>query len=109
MNKKFVSILSFVLAIMLLSPLSFAKTSKNTPTETSTQATQTASSSSTQININTADAATLETLKGIGPQKAQAIIDYRQKQPFKSVDDLLEVHGISDNLLSKIRDQLTVS
>ena len=46
-----------------------------------------------QININTATKDQLESLKGIGPGKAQAIIDYRTKNgPFKTVDDLEKVN-----------------
>ena len=48
------------------------------------------------VNINTADAKTLaKELDGIGPAKAQAIVDYRQKNgSFKTADDLLKVEGI---------------
>ncbi|MGY0506039.1 ComEA family DNA-binding protein [Luteimonas sp. e5] len=48
------------------------------------------------VNINTADAATLSrTLNGVGPAKAQAIIDYREANgPFKSAEQLAMVKGI---------------
>ena len=63
-----------------------------------------------QVNINEADADTLvRELKGIGPAKAQAIVDYRTEQgAFVSVDELLEVKGIGVTTLDRIRDQLTV-
>jgi competence protein ComEA len=62
-----------------------------------------------KININTADEATLMTLKNIGKSKASAIIDYRQKNgPFKSVDDLTKVKGIGDKTLAQLKDQLTI-
>lgn len=62
-----------------------------------------------KININTADEATLTSLKGVGPAKAKAIIDYRQKNgPFKTVDDLVKVKGIGDKTVSRLRDQLSV-
>ncbi len=61
------------------------------------------------VNINTASATELATAKGIGEAKAKAIIDYRDKNgPFKSVDDLRHVKGIGDQLLEKLRSQVTV-
>lgn len=62
-----------------------------------------------KININTASLAELVTLPGIGPVKAQAIIDYRnQNGPFRAVDDLLKVSGIGPKTLETIRDKITV-
>lgn len=61
------------------------------------------------ININTATAAELETLSGIGEVIAQAIIDYRTENgQFASVDALLDVSGIGDATLEEIRDAVTV-
>ncbi len=62
-----------------------------------------------KININSATAAELDSLSGIGPTKAQAIIDYRnQNGPFRTIDDLLNVPGIGPKTLETIRDQITV-
>lgn len=65
---------------------------------------------SAKVNINAADAETLvRELKGIGPAKAQAIVDYRTEQgAFVAVDELLEVKGIGVATLEKIRHQLSV-
>lgn len=61
------------------------------------------------VNLNTADLATLDTLPGIGPTTAQAIIDHRTQQgPFTSVDQLLDVRGIGDAKLADLRDRVTV-
>lgn len=62
-----------------------------------------------KININTADTTELQKLSGIGPGKAKSIIDYRNKNgPFRSVDDLLNVSGIGEKTLEKIRDEIVV-
>ncbi|MFN3821269.1 MAG: ComEA family DNA-binding protein, partial [bacterium] len=62
------------------------------------------------INVNDADRSQLETLPGIGPVKAQAIIDYRQRYgPFRSVDELIKVKGIGPKTLEKIRPFVTIS
>ncbi len=64
----------------------------------------------TLININTASAAELSQLSGIGDAKARDIVAYREKSgPFKSVDDLRQVNGIGEKLLGKVRSQVTVS
>lgn len=73
-----------------------------------------AASAATQaslININTADAATLDReLNGVGAVKARAIVEYRDANgPFASVDELLEVKGIGAATLEKNRDKLSVN
>ena len=62
------------------------------------------------VNINTADQSELETLPGIGPSKAVAIIQYRTEHgAFKSVDELDNVSGIGPSTLASIRDLVTVA
>src|SRR3982751_3660599 len=60
------------------------------------------------VNINTADATALaKALNGIGPAKAKAIVSYREKNgPFKTVDQLAMVDGISQKLIDKNRPDL---
>lgn len=61
------------------------------------------------VDLNTATKEQLDGVKGIGPAKAQAIIDYRKKNgPFGSVDDLKNVKGFGDKSVAKMRSELTV-
>lgn len=61
------------------------------------------------VDINSADAKTLESLNGVGPAKAEAIVEYRAKNgPFKSVDELEKVSGIGKATIDKNRDNLVV-
>jgi len=63
------------------------------------------------ININTADSdALVEDLVGVGPQKAMAIVRYRQQNgPFKQVDDLAFVDGIGTKTVEQNRSRMTVA
>jgi comEA protein len=62
-----------------------------------------------KININMASAYDLVGIKGIGEKKAQAIITYRKAHgPFKSLDELKNVHGISERLFKRIEPDLVV-
>ncbi len=81
--------------------------------ETGTSALVNASTSGTtsptHININTADAATLATLSGIGRVLAQRIIDYRTTHgPFAAIGDLRNVTGIHAGLFDKIKGSIQV-
>ena len=61
------------------------------------------------VNINTANQAELETLQGIGPAKAKAIVDYRKKNgSFKSPGDLEKVNGIGPATMKQLRKDITV-
>ena len=62
------------------------------------------------VNINTASQAELESIKGIGPAKSKAIIDYRTKNgAFKTVDDLDNVKGFGKKSIDKMRSEISVS
>lgn len=65
---------------------------------------------SAALNLNTASKEELVALSGIGPAKAQAIIDYRvQHGGFKTVDELKDVKGIGARRFEKLKSELTVS
>ncbi|EPZ44322.1 ComEA family DNA-binding protein [Alicyclobacillus acidoterrestris] len=66
-------------------------------------------SSGQRIDLNTADAATLESLPGVGPKRAAAIVSYRSAHGlFHSVDDLLNVKGIGSKTLAEWAPSLYV-
>jgi competence protein ComEA len=77
------------------------------PTPTGTPA---APSAPTQpLNLNTATLEQLDTLDGIGPGLAQAILEYREENGgFGSVDDLAQVPGIGEKRLASLREQVRV-
>ncbi|MAZ65877.1 MAG: competence protein ComEA [Kangiellaceae bacterium] len=61
----------------------------------------------TIIDINHASAEELTELNGIGEVKAQAIIKYRTEHgPFVSVEDIVNVNGIGQGTLAKIKEQI---
>ena len=69
-----------------------------------------ASGDTEKVNINHAEAWLMEALPGIGPAKAKAIIEYRQKNGFfRNVDELTKVNGISAALLEQINPLVTVT
>ncbi|MFB0846778.1 helix-hairpin-helix domain-containing protein [Paenibacillus oleatilyticus] len=69
-----------------------------------------AESASGKINLNTATAKQLDELPGIGASRAEAIVELRTKLggSFKSVDQLLEVKGIGEKMLKKIKPLVTL-
>lgn len=61
------------------------------------------------VDVNVADGTTLESLPGIGPSTAAAIIDHRERNgPFTTIDGLLEVRGIGEAKLAGLRDLVRV-
>ncbi len=61
------------------------------------------------VNINTASAASLTALKGIGRSKAQAIVNYRNLNgPFPSISSLVQVRGIGRIILEANRKSITI-
>jgi len=73
------------------------------------QAGQAANALKSKININKVDLDTLTQLKGIGPEKAKAILDYRKKfGSFKQIEDLMKVKGIGEKTFNMIKPFITV-
>ena len=61
------------------------------------------------VNINTASAAELDALPGVGSKTAALIIEYRQKNgPFKKIEELMNVRGVGEKNFLKLRAQISV-
>lgn len=66
-------------------------------------------SDTAKVNINTADAAELQQLSGIGEKKAADIIKYREENgSFQTVEDLTKVSGIGEKTLENLKDSITI-
>lgn len=62
-----------------------------------------------KVNLNKATLEELQTLEGIGPAKAEAILSYREESgEFKTIEDLLNVSGIGDKSFEKLKDSISV-
>ena len=61
------------------------------------------------VSINQAGAEELDTLPGIGPALAQAILEYREENGgFSTLEELMEVPGIGEKVFSKLRDRIVL-
>lgn len=63
-----------------------------------------------EVNINTGDKAEIEKLPGIGPSKAEAILQYREtKGEFKKIEDLKNVKGFGEKTIESLRDYIVLN
>jgi competence protein ComEA len=66
--------------------------------------------SSEMINLNSATAAQIASLPGIGLKTAELVVEYRQKNgPFKKIEEVMNVRGIGEKSFLRIKDRLTVA
>jgi competence protein ComEA len=61
------------------------------------------------VNLNTAAPEMLELLPGIGPAKVHSILWYRQRHPFRTVDELVRIKGIGRKMVRRLRTHLAIS
>lgn len=60
------------------------------------------------VNLNTASAEELMSLRGVGPSTAAKIIEYRGEHKFNTIEDIMNVKGIGEKTFLKIKDELEV-
>lgn len=76
--------------------------------DTSTSVSATEEQAAGLVNINTADAAELMKLKGVGEKTAEKIIEYRAQTPFEKPEDIMNVKGIGEKKFENIKDHICV-
>lgn len=95
---------SLIVATVALTALLF------TAPATSAQPAEKSTAAPAAVNLNSATAAQLEALPGIGVKTAQLIIEYRQKSGgFKKVEELMNVKGIGEKSFLKLKPMLVVT
>lgn len=81
---------------------------QNHNTENSQIVTLKDNNSNNLVNINTADSNKLQTLPGIGPSKAKKIIEFREKNQFKKIEELKNVDGIGEKTFESLKSLITI-
>jgi comEA protein len=62
------------------------------------------------VNLNSATAAQIASLPGIGPTTADLVVQYREKNgPFKKIEEIMNVRGVGEKSFLRIKDRLTVT
>jgi len=61
------------------------------------------------VNLNTAPPEVLALLPGVGPAKAESILAYRKRHPFRTVDELVRIKGIGRKMVRRLRPHLAVA
>ena len=98
------------LAIGCLWLLAPAATQDKSPAGKERAAAMPAATAAAPVNLNTATAAQIATLPGIGPKAAERIIEYRQKNGgFKKIEELMNVKGIGEKSFLKLKPLITVA
>jgi competence protein ComEA len=97
-----------VLLVMGLASVASAQTA-DAPKTQKAKTTKTVVGLVAPVNLNTATAAQLDALPGVGASTAQRIVEYRQKNgPFKKIEELMNVKGIGEKSFLKLKPLITV-
>lgn len=97
------------ISIALLSVSSLAVAEPVMSSASDAQASVSTEQASMQVNLNTATFEQLQTLPGIGPKKAQAIINYRlEHSGFTALEQITSVPGIGAKLAQKLEGKIAI-
>jgi competence protein ComEA len=109
MKAKHLMIVSTTLIVLFLHVNSTVVSAANT-SQTSREGKGTLVAAGEQkVNINTADVATLTTLKGVGPQLAERITAFRKDNgPFGKAEDLMQVKGVGEKIFERNKAMIAV-
>lgn len=87
----------------------FSSTGTGTTTANESTSGESTQNNGEKVNLNTASAADLQKLNGIGQKKAEQIIAYREQNgQFKKIEDLMQVSGIGEKTFAALKDQLAL-
>lgn len=86
-----------------------SSTGAGTTTTNESTSSESGQNNGEKVNLNTASAADLQKLNGIGQKKAEQIIAYREQNgQFKKIEDLMQVSGIGEKTFAALKDQLAL-
>ena len=95
--------------VLTLAAAPAATLAQQSPSPAPKPSTKAEARTETVVNLNTASAADLESLPGIGKSTAQRIVEYRQKSGgFKKVEELMNVKGIGEKSFLKLKPLVTL-
>jgi len=102
---RFTIALSAALALAMLAPIAASQDQR------AGRATKAAPAAASRVvNLNTATAAEIDTLPGIGPKTAELIIQYRQKNSgFKKIEEIMNIRGVGEKTFLKIKDRISAA
>lgn len=102
--------LTTALAIALIGVLANSGTTLTAQDAVNQKTEKTGAAATPAVNLNSASAADLERLPGIGPATAARIVEYRQKNgAFKKIEDLMNVRGIGEKTFLSLKPLITVA
>ena len=101
---KFLKLVPIALATLMMSSAPAARADN-----AARPAAETGSKSPSVVNINEASPEQLERLPGIGPSRAQAIVNFRKTHPFKKIEDLQRIKGLGKKTWNRLRPLIALS